>query len=108
MKIADVDGKVLDTDKMSDKKAAIVEAINNLYKVCEQYNITFIARAIVSTNNFVEANYLRKGDPKSVEQDGLFLVTLLNDYVSRVSGGQYAIMERQTGGSENFETSSES
>jgi hypothetical protein len=47
MKIKLYDGEELDTDKLSDGEAIIVEKINELYTLCQQYRVPLYASVFI-------------------------------------------------------------
>ncbi len=82
MKIETVDGKVLDTAKMSDKNAEIHECIDKLYTLCKIYNVPLFAKAILP-DSVLGAFHSGKDKEKGTEM--MFFV--LDDFVQKVSNG---------------------
>ena len=96
MKIKTVTGKVVDTDKLSDKKAEIYEAINNLYSVCEKYNTTFVARVVLDAKETLGANFTSAGKAKERKDSIMALLTLLDEFVSSSTGGVVRVKAVET------------
>lgn len=91
MKIELDNGIIADTDKMTDKEAAISEAIHNLYKVCRQYDTTSFVRILVDQKKYMGLNTVTK-DKERIQTDYDFLMETIAKYVDSTSGGQIQLM----------------
>jgi len=88
-------GVTVNTDKMGDKEAALVEALNNLYKVCQQYNITAMARIISSPKKFMGMTHVVNGDTNRLQEEYGFLMETIATFVQDSSGGKLAVMVQE-------------
>ena len=89
MKLNTTKGKKIDTKKMSDKDAAIHEAVAKLLKVCKQYNAPLYCRAIIGKRKYCGAQFFgEKG-----QEDGEFMLELFNDYIERVTKGEVVLFK---------------
>jgi hypothetical protein len=84
----------IDTDKLTDKEAAVFEALNNLFKVCEQFNLTSFVRILVDKKKFVGMNTIVNIE-KQKDDDYDFLLNTINDYVEKISNGQVTLMRQK-------------
>lgn len=80
-------GKV-DTKKLSDKDAAIHEAVANLYKVCQQYNVPMFCRAILHEKRYCGAQFFGSKKPSEVN----FMFDLMGKFVEDSSGGDVVMV----------------
>ena len=87
MKVETVDGKVVETNELSDKKAEIYEAITNLYKACERYNVAMVARVVIDKDNTLGANYMYQGDEQTRWENVTSLIGQIDEYLSSSTGG---------------------
>jgi hypothetical protein len=91
MKIPFEDGMIVDTDKLTDKDAAVHEAIHNLSKVCRKYGVTAFTRVILNHKKYVGMNTITK-DKTRVQADMDFLMEAIAKFCHDVSGGQIEVM----------------
>ena len=91
MKIEMDDGIQVDTDKLTDKDAAISEALDNLYKVCKQYDITSFTRLLIDEGKYMGMNTVTK-NPKRLQNDYDFLMETIAKFVDSTSQGKLALM----------------
>ncbi len=82
MKIETVDGKVLDTAKMSDKNAEIHECIENLYNLCKLYNVPLFCKAILPDSVL---GAFHGGTDKEKNTQMMFF--LLDDFIQKSTNG---------------------
>lgn len=84
------DGTKLDTNKLSDKESEIAEAIDKLYKLCEQYNVTAFCRVIIDSKRFIGMNRLVK-QPEVAPKDYRFLMEAIHTFVNETSDGKISL-----------------
>ena len=92
MEISLKDGLTLDTNKLSDRDAAIHEALNNLYKVCKQFGAMSFARVIMNKTQFIGMNTMGVGDDKAKQMDYELLMESLGKFINESSSGKLALM----------------
>jgi diketogulonate reductase-like aldo/keto reductase len=90
MKIKTTTGETIDTAKLSDKESEVSEAVNQLYEVCRRYNVSMLAKVIVSDNKYIGAQNQMNG-PKSAESMA-FLFNVLNLYVLDTTNGEFRLV----------------
>jgi hypothetical protein len=93
MKIKTTTGDIIDTDKLPDKQAEVTEAINNLFKVCHKYNVTFLCRAVLNDRDYLGAVNMAKGPKKKINAEIVFLLSLLAAFVVQSTNGKYQFVQ---------------
>ena len=91
MKIPFEDG-IVDTDHLTDKEAAISEAIANLHKICQQFNVTSFTRVVLDNRKFMGQTTVIKGTDMQIQQDFDCLMLDINQFVTKVTNGQVVLM----------------
>ena len=94
MKI-DFSDQVVETDKLTDKEAAIIEAINALHRVCQKFNVTSFTRVIMDDKNFLGQNTVVKNE-KQLPKDFDFLLRTINNFIEKITLGQASVMRIKT------------
>lgn len=93
MKIPLTSGNVVDTDNLNDRDAALHEAINNLYLVCEKFNVPALAKVVIKDNEGLGMLYLpNKTDEERSKEYGR-LVASIADWLYKTSDGRLAIFD---------------
>ena len=87
----EINSETVNTDEMGDKESDITESINNLYNTCSKYNLTSFTVVLLNDNKFLTANSLRKTDQEGLSQDGEFLFSVINEFISKATGGEAGI-----------------
>lgn len=80
--------KTIDTKNLTDKDAEISLAIKNLYDVCEKYNVTMFARAVLNDKKYIGAYTLIDAPPEKQKRNCLFLLDLLAKFIKDASNGK--------------------
>jgi hypothetical protein len=92
MKIQTVDGKTIDTEKLSDSHAELHEAVNNLFKICERYNKTMVCRVVLETGkDSLGANYTANLPEDQRGENVLHLLGMIGEYLESSTGGAVTI-----------------
>jgi benzoyl-CoA reductase/2-hydroxyglutaryl-CoA dehydratase subunit BcrC/BadD/HgdB len=92
MKIELLNGHILDTEKLSDKEAAIHEAMNNLFEVCKKYGISAFATAVVGKERFIHMKSITKNPNDEVKIDEYnTLFASINKFLQESSDGKVKI-----------------
>jgi hypothetical protein len=91
MKIETIEGKTIDTEKLTDENAEIHEALNALYETCKKYNKTFLCRIALAKNKSLGANFTHKGKSEDVGQTVLYLFALIQQYLEESTGGAVSL-----------------
>lgn len=58
MKIPDSRGGEVDTNNMTDAEAEVFAAVDNLYKICKKYNLTFVSRTVLGGGKFAGGQFI--------------------------------------------------
>ena len=89
MKIHTFDGKVIDTDKLTDKEADSYRALNEFYKVCEKYDVAMVTRIILNPQKYAAAQTVPQKVPKKQKEMMVtFLLDTLGLWVEKVTDGK--------------------
>jgi cyclophilin family peptidyl-prolyl cis-trans isomerase len=90
MKITLENGITVDTDKMTDKEAAISEAISHLYQTCRQYGVTSFARVIIDKKKYMGMSSTTNNSKQTL-CDYEFLVETMALFLRETSNGTIAV-----------------
>ena len=90
MKITLENGVTVDTDKMSDKEAAISEAISHLYQTCRQYGVTSFTRVIIDKKKYMGMSSTTN-DTTRTKMDYEFLIETIAKFLMESSNGNIAV-----------------
>jgi len=91
------DGSTLNTDKLSDIEAEIIEKQTEVGNLCRKYNVPWYSVSFADGERkpFISQHF--DVDDKAFEERKLkrvgVLFSWLNDFVINASGGKYAITE---------------
>lgn len=89
MKIHTYDGKVIDTDKLTDKEADIYKALTDFYKVCEKYDVAMVTRIVLNPKKFAAAQTIPQQVPKAKKEVMItFLLDTLGQWVEKATDGK--------------------
>lgn len=91
MQIKEISGKITDTDKLPDKEAEVLEAIMNLYNVCQKYDATLFVGAIVGKTKHLTCQYLHRTDPEERTEHAMYILSLINKYVKELTNSQMTV-----------------
>ena len=101
MKIISASGKIVDTDKLGDKDAALHEAINNLYEVSEKFGVTSFAQVLLKEQEGLGLLYLPDGTDETRAEEYSKLVSCISTWLKRTSGGVFYIARNDIEGEDN-------
>jgi hypothetical protein len=92
-KLNDGTQKTVDTNKLSDREAELLEVLQKLYEVCERYNIIGIARVVLDEKNYVGSTFVPQNISERLnEADCLF--GGIDDFLEKHTGGRFCISKK--------------
>lgn len=81
----------IDTDTLTDKEAEISEAINNLHKICERYDVTSFTSVIFNNAKFIGSRtFTNNQENRPIQYDSL--VARMAEFLHETSQGNLAVM----------------
>ena len=95
MKIELLSGGHVETDQLPDKLAEIHEAFGQLYDVCKKYDVTVFSRVLLSEKESLGMLYITDKDKTPWEQQYMFLVGLLSEWLNETSNGRLSVVENE-------------
>jgi hypothetical protein len=99
MNVICTNGTTIDTSKLTDKQAEIYEAMYNLYKLCEKYDVTVFARAIINSKKHFGISTVPK-DKKRKHDDYMYLFDLMGEFASKTTEGALQLVCLEPGDDE--------
>lgn len=97
MKIPFASGGSIDTDKLNDKDAAIHEAINNLYQVCQKFNVSGFAKVVLKDNEGIGMLHLPNQNDEIRSEEYSKLVASIAEWIHKTSNGRLMVVESEEG-----------
>jgi hypothetical protein len=95
MKIHTNDGKVIDTNQLTDKEAEIYEALSKFHAVCSKYDVTMMTRIVLSPQKYAAAQSVSHKVPeKDRKIMFLFLIDAIGKFVEESTQGQVRLFRK--------------
>jgi hypothetical protein len=95
MKIPLTNGRSIETDKLTDKSAAIHEAINHLYLTCEKFNVVGFAKVVLQENEGLGMLFIPQQSEDIRSEEYSKLISSLADWIDKTSGGRLQIIDKE-------------
>lgn len=95
MKIPLTSGGVVDTNKLSDRDAALHEAVSNLYLTCEKFNVTGFCKVVLENGEGIGMLHLPNESDEVRGKHYTNLVTTINDWLMKTSDDRLMIVDTQ-------------
>lgn len=83
--------KEVETDKINDKDAEILEAIEKLRTVCKKYDVASYIRVLVNADKFY-GTQTAPANPKKAQKDYHFLVSNLSEWIEKTTQGSLKVI----------------
>jgi hypothetical protein len=91
-------GIEVDVNQLTDRDAEIHEAVNNLFKICERYNVSSFVRVVLNSHE-KKGQYIgmqtAPKDKNMINQDYQFLMELLSRWISSTTSGHLQVVKNQ-------------